>query len=198
MTDGPAGQTRGDAASRRRFDDLYTQTYPALMAYAVRRCVSRADAEDLVAEAFMVAWRRLDDVPDGDAARAWLFGTARLIRMAQFRRRSRRRRLLNRLWSMRPPVSTAGPTGDQDPTVKAAFDRLKDTDRDVLALSLWEGLTAREIGQVLDISEPAVWKRLERARSRLRAHLDQPEPVDPEPARDGSTTPTTSTVRSTT
>lgn len=198
MSQGPEQPARGDAVRRRRFDDLYIQTYPALMAYAVRRCATRADAEDLVAEIFTVAWRRLDDVPEGDETRPWLFGTARLICMAQFRRNSQERLLLSRLWTMRPPAATAECASEQDPRVRAAFNRLKGADREVLSLTLWEELSAKEVSYVLDISETAVWKRLERARSRLRHQLHQSEPDQTEAAPGGPTRPTPWTVRSST
>lgn len=84
-----------------------------------------------------------------------------------------------------------------DPAVAAAFNRLRDTDREVLALSLWDGLSAREVSEVLDISEPAVWKRLERARTRLRRQLDDPDGEEADAQPGEPTTPSPSTVRST-
>src|SRR5262245_60152071 len=74
----------------RRFDALY-QSYSAdMVAYCKWRAGSVSDAQDAVAEVFMTAWRRLDDVPAGEAARVWLYATAR--RMLANQRRSTRRR----------------------------------------------------------------------------------------------------------
>jgi RNA polymerase sigma-70 factor, ECF subfamily len=67
------------ASAAERFEELFTAFYSDLMAYAIRRCWSRQDAEDVVAETFAVAWRRLDELPEGDQSRLWLFGTARLV-----------------------------------------------------------------------------------------------------------------------
>ena len=45
-----------------RFGALFESTHVALLGYAVRRVADPADAADVVAETFLVAWRRLDDV----------------------------------------------------------------------------------------------------------------------------------------
>ena len=81
--------TRG-AADRRRFDALFEGHRFDVASYCSWRAASRSDAEDAVAEVFLVAWRRLESVPSGDTARAWLYATAR--RLLANQRRSRRRR----------------------------------------------------------------------------------------------------------
>ena len=58
-----------------RFVALFDATHRALLSYAVRRVADPADAADVVAETFLVAWRRLDEVPSGDRARPWLFAS---------------------------------------------------------------------------------------------------------------------------
>ncbi len=82
---------------RRRFETLYGATYHQLMGYALRRTADPADAADVVAETFLVAWRRIDVVPTGDAARLWLYGTARRILANQRRGSQRRLALADRL-----------------------------------------------------------------------------------------------------
>ena len=62
------------SSAEERFAVLFEGTHLALLAYAVRRVADAADAADVVAETFLVAWRRLDDVPTGEGARPWLFG----------------------------------------------------------------------------------------------------------------------------
>ncbi|MEW9551250.1 hypothetical protein [Nonomuraea sp. NPDC050783] len=47
------------------------------MAYAARRCEVPQDAADVVAETFTVAWRRVDELPEGAEATLWLYGVAR-------------------------------------------------------------------------------------------------------------------------
>jgi RNA polymerase sigma-70 factor (ECF subfamily) len=61
----PEGQFRQQLPEP-RFRQLYEQHYRAILAYSLRRCRNDADAHDVVAETFLVAWRRLDAVPDDD------------------------------------------------------------------------------------------------------------------------------------
>lgn len=157
--------------AQQRFEQLFNSAYGDLLAYAVRRTRTRDEAEDVVAEVFAVAWRRCDDMPAGDNACLWLFGIARLVVRSHHRTHGRVARLVAKLASQPQAPTGPRPGADGDPTVRAAFRSLSRADRDVLALQLWEGLSAREIAAVLDVSEAAVWKRLERARTRLRQRL---------------------------
>ena len=62
-----------------RFTSLYEAVYADLLRFAQRR-VHGTHTEDVVSESFLVAWRRLDDLPTRrDDARAWLFGIARRV-----------------------------------------------------------------------------------------------------------------------
>ena len=67
------------SSAEERFTALFEATRLPLLAYAVRRVADPADAADVVAETYLVAWRRLDDVPAGACARPWLFGVARRV-----------------------------------------------------------------------------------------------------------------------
>ena len=64
------------SADADRFRELYQSQLGALLGYAARRVSRAEDAADVVAEVFAVVWRRIDDVPDGEAARPWMFGIA--------------------------------------------------------------------------------------------------------------------------
>ena len=173
-----AGQ-RGDAADRRnRFAEVYERNCGPVLGYALRRTGNGEDAADVVAETFLTAWRRIDDVPEGDAARLWLYGVARNV-LANHRRGERRRSELGD----RLRQDLAGAHADPEYTgelavVAAAFRALPDADRELLGLVGWEGLRAREIAAVLGCSPNAVRIRLHRARGRFAAELarrrDQP------------------------
>lgn len=80
-----------------RFAALFERIHRPLLAYALRRVSDPADAADVVAETFLVAWRRLDDVPAGEAARPWLFGVARRVLANHYRGERRRDALADRL-----------------------------------------------------------------------------------------------------
>lgn len=172
MSDYPPGPEREE----RHFDALFRAHYADLYRYALRRCVTSEDAEDLVAETFAVAWRRRGGLPDGNEARLWLFGTARLLRMNQLRSMSRQRALVDRIrsWGSRfQRRDVADGIADRS-RIGKALAALADTDREVLLLVAWEGLSSTEVATVLDISSAAARKRLERARIRFREEVSIP------------------------
>jgi RNA polymerase sigma factor (sigma-70 family) len=154
---------------RERFEQIYRANYEAILGYARRR-TAPDEAADILAETFLVAWRRLDAVPDGEAARLWLYGTARRVLANHERARRRRGRLDARLREAREV--TAAPSGDRA-TLAAAFGRLSEQEREVLSLAGWEGLDAKQIGAVLGCSANAARIRLHRARRRLAGELER-------------------------
>ncbi|MFT4262149.1 MAG: sigma-70 family RNA polymerase sigma factor [Nocardioides sp.] len=160
-----------------RFRALYDANFDGLLGFALRRSATPEDAADVVSETFLTAWRRLDEVPDADA-RLWLFGVARHTLANRRRSTIRRDRLGTRL---RQDLTAAIP--DHAERVATTTDILRalralgEADREVLELSLWEGLEPREIAAVLGIAEGAARTRLSRARGRLRAQLGDDPPA---------------------
>jgi RNA polymerase sigma factor (sigma-70 family) len=124
-------------ADRSRFEQIYDDYSGLILAYAARRTRDPDDAADVVAETFMVAWRRIDAVPPGDEARPWLYGIAR--RVLANRRRSLDRR--SRLDSKLRAVASRQPalTDDDATSTIAALDRLRESDRELLTLTAWDG-----------------------------------------------------------
>lgn len=152
------------------FELHYRRHQAALLAYLLRRCPSAADAHDALAETFLVAWRRPEQVPDGEAAaRLWLYGVARRVLANQRRGERRRRRLGERLQSARGDQLVPGPDdAGTEREVLIALSSLSGRDREILLLAAWEGLSHGEIAAVLGCSENASAVRLHRARARLR------------------------------
>ena len=150
-----------------RFRALYDDNYERILGYALRR-VPHADALDVVAETFTVAWRRLAHVPAGDEARLWLYGTARRV-LANHQRGVRRRA---RLHSRLSREAGTGAAERSQGSAAAAFARLPPADRDLLALVAWEGLDARELARVIGCSPNAARIRVHRARKRFAEELD--------------------------
>ena len=158
-----------------RFSRLFADTERDLLAYALRRVDRPEDAADVVAETFLVAWRRLDTVPAGEQARLWLYGVARRQLANERRGHLRRSRLADRLRGELPAAvaSTRTPEDHRAAAVRAALARLEEEDREILRLTSWEGLTPSEIGAVVGVPGVTVRSRLHRARKRLRAELLQ-------------------------
>lgn len=160
----------------RRFEQLFEAYRSDMVAYCGWRAGSPSDAQDAVADVWLAAWRRLDNVPDGDAARVWLYATARKVIANQ--RRSRRRRVaLHQRLSLevvtRPQAEAAAPLESEHALVHEALRRLGTRDREVLLLAEWDGLTASEIGHVLGCLTVTARGRLHRARSRFRATYEE-------------------------
>jgi RNA polymerase sigma-70 factor (ECF subfamily) len=154
-----------------RLEDLFEAHHRALLAYAARRLPTLTDAEDVVAEVFLVAWRRIDDVPEGDAALPWLYGVARKTIGNQRRGMFRRGRLQARLEQTAERSSPGAPAAANVEPALDALDRLGEADRELLRLVAWEELSHAEIAAVMGISVNAVAIRLHRARARFEQAL---------------------------
>jgi RNA polymerase sigma-70 factor (ECF subfamily) len=137
-----------------------------LRRYVVRR-VRPDQVDDVLADVFLVVWRRLDDVP-ADEALPWCYGVAHLCVANAYRSERRRLELVDKLQRDR-----ATPAPDDDPDLAEALEQLSETDRELIRLWAWERLQPREIGAVVGMSANAVSLRLSRARRRLHELLRQ-------------------------
>jgi RNA polymerase sigma-70 factor (ECF subfamily) len=156
--------------SERRFSALFRETYGAVRRYAHHRGLSGADADDLVADVFTVAWRRLDRVPDDDPL-PWLFAVARNHWRNHLRRTERDRALLARVSvDLDAPEPEVGDVTTDD--IRRALDLLTDNDREILKLVAWDGLAPHRAAVALGITARAARVRLHRARARLAASLE--------------------------
>lgn len=105
----------GDEDQReRRFRRLYEANFRPVQAYAVNRLARSDDVADVVAEVFMIAWRRLADVPPPPHDRFWLYGTARRVISKRYRSASRWHNLLGRLAAERPETAEWADNGVTD------------------------------------------------------------------------------------
>jgi RNA polymerase sigma factor (sigma-70 family) len=152
---------------RVRFELLYARHAPAVKAYILRR-TQAAVADDILAEVFIVCWRRLDEMPVDSLP--WLLGVARRVLSTQRRGERRRAALRVRL------AQTSGPTGPEgthagSTALGAALKRLSEADRELLLLVFWEGLAPTQAAAVLDLKPATVRVRLHRARRRLSRAL---------------------------
>jgi RNA polymerase sigma-70 factor, ECF subfamily len=162
--------TAGD--DRSRFDELFAETRIALLGYLARRCQSPEDAADLLAEVFLVAWRRIADVPRGDDGRLWLYGVARRVLSNHHRRARSETGLAVELGNaLRLEWHTVELDDARLPLLGEALARLGDRDRELLTLTAWEDLAPAQIAKVIGQPVGVVRVRLHRARGRLRAAL---------------------------
>ncbi|GAB2560608.1 RNA polymerase sigma factor [Kribbella endophytica] len=150
-----------------RFEAVFSACYDRLVAYYLRRVTNHGDVDDLVAETFLVAWRKLDAVP-ADAL-PWLYAVARRT-LANYRRREDRRSALTEQLRAAPVAQTSsGP--EAAALTAAAWNELPERDRELLSLIAWEGLEVDQVAVALDCSRNAVRIRLHRARRRFEKLL---------------------------
>jgi RNA polymerase sigma factor (sigma-70 family) len=158
---------------RRQFEDLFRHHVQAVFRYALAR-TDHETARDVVSETFLVAWRRLADVPR--EPRAWLLGVARRVLQTQLRGGYRRRALCEK--AAFQPLRGGGL--DLDPAkrtvekfaVRAALGRLSARDQELLSLVAWDGLNNLEAAKVLRLSPQGFRVRLHRARKRFADALE--------------------------
>lgn len=166
------------------FEQLVRETRSDLLAYALRRAASREDAADVLAETYLIAWRKLDKVTSGNDARLWLFGVAaNVLRRGAERQRSAEA-LIERLVREPPGGAQIESVGPEDRTIRAlraGLASLPARDREILTLTAWEGLTPRQVAAVTGIPTNVVRVRLHRARSRLKHRLSQAQRTTPDP-----------------
>lgn len=160
MSTVPDGATREE-----RFAALAHQVGEPLRRYVARRAAPDA-VDDVLADTFLVLWRRLDDLP-ADDPRPWSYGVARNC-LANARRSARRQlSLVERI--TRSQVDETEPIDDSD--LHEALATLPELDREVVRLWAWEQLAPREIAVVTGLTANAVSIRLHKAKKRLAAEL---------------------------
>lgn len=168
---------------RERYESVYRSTYPAVVAYVLRRLPDRGDVADVVAETYLTLWRRFDDAPTGDSALPWIYGVARRTlanhRRGQVRRTALSGRLAEALLVL--PEPQQGPDGA---AIGRALRRLTEDDRELLSLVDVEGLGREEVCVVLGVSRAVARVRLHRARQRFIRELAA-EGIRPRMSRSG-------------
>ncbi|UKF32437.1 RNA polymerase sigma factor [Clavibacter phaseoli] len=157
--------------ARARITAALSRSSGDLLTYLQRR-VGLDEAPDLLGETMVVAWRRIDDLPeDPDQARMWLFGIARTTLLNHVRGERRRWALADRIRGNAATEPTS-PAADYGAEVRDAVARL-DTDLvELVQLVHWEGMTVAQAAALLGVSESTARIRYTRAKDQLRATLE--------------------------
>ena len=159
-----------------RFDALFTEHQRAVLAYAMRRTKTLADAEDIAAETFTIAWRKFASIPVAEPL-PWLYAVARRV-VANHRRGNGRRERLAALLRVQDDATPLRAGDDLGGPVFAALASLSTADQELLRLIAWEELGNQQIAAVLGITANAVAIRLHRARARFAEALAHETPDD--------------------
>jgi len=158
------------ALNTEKIERLYEAYGHDLANYCARR-VEPERVDDAVADVFAVAWRKVSEVPDGDAALPWLYAVAYRVIFHHWRHSGRQRRLRIKVESVLPElpedVSDVVVTREDHKLVRRAASRLRSIDQEILRLLLWEELSHDQAAIVLGLSKNAVKQRAFRARRNL-------------------------------
>lgn len=150
---------------RARFEAVMAEVYEPLQRYARRR-TDPDTADDVVADALLVVWRRLEEVP-ADGVLPWCYRVAANC-LANSRRSVRRgASLVARIGMLDRPGPAPGPGAPADPELHVALATLAEADRELLRLWAWEGLGPQDLAMVFDVTPNAINIRLHRAKGRL-------------------------------
>jgi len=164
------------------FRRIFDASYPKLMAYARRRADFTA-ADDVVAETFLVAWRRRDEFLNMDRQLPWLYAVAGNQLRNQDRGANRHLRLVAKAGAEPAEAEApadAGMTADSDSDaalLRQALQTLSFDDQEVLRLIAWEDLSHNDAADVLGCSTDAVAQRIRRAKQRLATAIAHIEPA---------------------
>ena len=158
------------SADEARFAEIYRQYGNHIRGYCTRR-TDGSDVADAVAETFLVAWRKIEQIPAGEATLPWLYGVAYRVVSHQWRHKARGRRLIEKLSGQAnvesPALDMLVVGGEKYGLVIKASSRLRPIDQEVLRLTLWEELSHADAAAVLGIDAAAVKQRAYRARRNL-------------------------------
>ncbi|MEU9828944.1 RNA polymerase sigma factor [Micromonospora chersina] len=164
------------AEPEERFTAIYHAHHPQVYAYAVSRA-GRTLADDVVGDTFLVAWRRLDDLPA--APLPWLLGVARNVIRERYRDDIRQASLATELraWVAEADADIADGVAERA-AMLAALAGLGEDDREALTLTAWQGLSAKAAARVVGCSTATFFVRLHRARKRLEQAMSDAATVD--------------------
>lgn len=173
-----------DSERRARFEAIFATDHAAVRRYVIRRQTSGL-VDEAIADTFLVAWRRLDEVPD--PALPWLLGVARRVLADQRRAARRRHSLVERLHL---DALAGGVRGDWEPPaglsseLAGALAGLTEQEREALLLVAWDELPAADAARVAGCSAAAFRVRLYRARRRVAKRLEADQARGPSPTEE--------------
>lgn len=168
-----------DADKELQFSELYRQMYTELRTYLLRR-LDLDLVDDVIAETFLVLWRRWPDLPpDRSGRRAWVYGILRNKTMQATDTLTRQTRLTHRAGSVLDSEAALDPLDlEALHEARRLLDLLPPGERDALSLRVVAGLTSTETAAVLGCSVSSVTTRVARARNRLRTILAEPGVIE--------------------
>ncbi len=152
------------------FTRIYRANYEDVLRF-VRRRAHPLNVDDIVGETFLAAWRRRKELPA--EPRPWLFRAARNMMLNSARGVHRQTAVAVKIAQSSTDYSWGGvPDLEHRVDIQDAWGSLPPGDQEVLALHVWEDLSAKDAAAVLGCSRAAYAMRLTRAKRQLAALLE--------------------------
>lgn len=154
---------------------LFRAHFPSVLRF-FRNKVSMDEVEDLVQRTFLALVEGRDKIREGSAIRSYTLSSARNILYSHFRAKSKDNLFTPVSSSIRDhgvTPSTAFAKNAQAQQVAEALATIPIAFQEILELHYWEGLDAKELGEVLEVSPTTARTRLYRARAKLRVELEK-------------------------
>ena len=165
-----------------RYQAVFREHHQHIYAY-FRRRIDAEQAKDCTADTFLIAWRKVDSIPQDDELR-WLYVVARNVLRNAYRTKRRSRDRFGEPSRQMPDPSPSPEAEVVDRElhreVLDAMHRLRPNDQEILMLAVWEELPRDTIASVLGCSEHAASQRLHRASRRLAKQLGSTNLMDRE------------------
>jgi RNA polymerase sigma-70 factor (ECF subfamily) len=159
---------RGDREAQR---ELYAQTSQRIYGLLLKMTRHAEDARDLTHDTYVLAFQRMDQFDERGPLAAWLSRIA-VNAALQFFRRSQRERLHLKLAPLGENAADSQDQHAEEMDLREALDKLDPTDRTILVLRYHQGLNYRQIADVMECPEGTVASRLNRAREKMHALLE--------------------------
>ena len=167
---GPVRPTRDDAATRggQTFEDIFRESYPRLVGQLFVATTSRAEAEEVVQEAFARLWEQWSRVREYENIESWVRRVALNFAISRWRRSMRHNQLLD-------VTSTRDDPAESEMAVLVALRRLPIKQRSALLLHHVVGLSVDEVANKMSTKPGTVKSWLSRGRTELNNCLREEE-----------------------
>jgi RNA polymerase sigma-70 factor (ECF subfamily) len=160
--------------------DLYERYARQIYSYCLHLLGNREEAEDAMQSTFLNAFRGLKRGIDPEFESAWLYKIAQNVCLTRQRASSRRRKVESPgdLDAMQDFIPAHHADSDELIRLPEALDAMPEKQRRALLLREWQGLSYKEIGEELSLSQAAVETLLFRARRALAVGLSENVPAE--------------------
>lgn len=163
--------------SKKTFDFFYTEHCVHISRFITRRI--QFDADDILNETFLIAWRKWDEVPkEVDNQRLWLYGTARRLIANKLRWKFRKDKFDYSIERLHDHAIVFTEQIGVNLAVREALSFISPDHREILMFVEWDGITTREVALILEIPETTVTKRLNAARHTFANAYKKIEPLE--------------------